>query len=263
MQIIDFTIIKYIDSIENIYKKGLIITDKKYRWDNIEIPANSVISAYKNIRLGGKTLIDINIVQTNLFLHHFKDLVKWDNTKFIVDQETDCPFAVKDGDKFESSFYIWHNDHFDVWDKSYTPFINRIKSEPKIIINDLEISSLRLTMSKDKKLIHYITVKDIGYKTENYSIILPPYLEVACNSYGIITSLVPVENWEYSKAIFQADLFLTLQSDGTISGRSAISFEIDNIKFPEGVQVYVKPDGTTYSKAIDPKTSEMKIFYLS
>ena len=219
-------VIKKESTIEN-EKNSFFIADSNFEFKGLPILKNSLIFYYNNN-------ISVNKVRFGIFQSsNFPSLLlnKMEEDKhgdYIAEKVSNCNFELSTLQS--GGLGLWHNDHFDEWTGNYNDYLDRINNSPKLIVDNIEFSTLFYLYNIDtNKLVHFINTKPITLNLGDHSFNLPELSEISYSdsSYTIIplSKKLSFEHFNLRGIIF-------LQKDG-LNGESNEDFEAKIFDHPK------------------------------
>jgi hypothetical protein len=229
-------------------KQQLFIAKKDFSFFGIPILKDSMV--YYN----GLGELRVNLILLGIFAEPYvpklvEKKLRADDNFYYVDKVSDCPLESNELDK--GSWGVWHTDHFDCWNGSFEPFLDRIAGLPVLEYKGICFSALMYNYNISRQTLDwFITADTSRLMTDDAAIEFPAGLEVSkyptLNCYDI----VPIAGNTVYKNI-ELDGLLYAGPDGVVSGITARDIVFTNnhngistrTEIPKGIKVNITPSG--------------------
>jgi hypothetical protein len=190
-----------------------------------------------------KKTIAVNMIEFGLFQKKHVETFKLKNAlpekdrNYIVEKNSNCNLEVTTLDSLWRG--IWHQNHFDNWNKYFSDHINRIKNEPSLQFSGITFSSLMYNYNiATNSLLYFINTRPYEYQTGNGKIVLPELIEIDISptNHGLVSSV----DIEYFDIKIEANsLFDFNNQTGILSCMTANEFEGEVVNHPEIKKIIV------------------------
>jgi len=207
----------------------LFIASEDFHYGQLPILKDSLVYYCDYDKTIAVNMIEFSSFQKgNVDTLNLKTALQEEDRNYIVEKNSDCKLEVT---TLESGWRgIWHQNHFDEWNKKFQNHFDRIKKEPSLKFSGITFSSLMYNYNvATNSLFYFINTKPYEYQIGKGKIVLPELLEVSITK--ATHGLLPIVDIEYLGIKIKANSPFDFDNQtGIVEGNTAEEFtaEIEN-----------------------------------